>query len=324
MTAQLRHLVSQKKVRYQDEQDGLDLDLAYITPRIIAMGAPTDGLSAALRNPFPEVERFFALRHPRGAARVYDLRAEPGARYAASCFSGSTCGEFRFFDHNPAPLAVLAAAVEDMAAWLASAEEHVVAVHCKAGKGRTGMVVAALLLRIGAAPSAADALTLFGEARTHDGKGVTIPSQMRYVHYFEALLRSPAQPPAKTLRLARIRLHTVPNFDLTGGCDPFFDVRLRDGKLQVFNWLEAKGGRVENYKPRNASMVEFDVTPYDVVVRGDVKMCFFDWDQFSEPDKMFHFWFNTCFVEEEYLRLTCVLSTLILLLFSLRLFSRPR
>jgi phosphatidylinositol-3,4,5-trisphosphate 3-phosphatase/dual-specificity protein phosphatase PTEN len=34
-------------------------------------------------------------------------------------------------------------------------------------------------------PSAADALKLFGEKRTHNGKGVTIPSQQRYAWYFE-------------------------------------------------------------------------------------------------------------------------------------------
>ena len=169
------------------------------------------------------------------------------------------------------------------------------------------MMVAALLLRLGLAPTAADALTLFGEARTHDGKGVTIPSQVRYVHYYEALLRAPAPPPQRTLRLKHIRMHTVPNFDLTTGCDPFFDVRQGDGKLQVFNWLTAHGGRVDNYKPRTSHTVDFAVWPgNDVCVTGDTKVVFYDKDDYSEPDKMFHFWFHTAFVEGDYLRLPCV------------------
>lgn len=306
MTTQLRALVSQHKVRYTDTAEGLDLDLTYITPRIIAMAAPFEGLTAAIRNPFPEVERFFALRHPHGAARVYDLRAERGAAYAPSAFAGSTCGQHRFFDHNPPPLHMLAALVEDMAAWLAGDPLRVVAVHCKAGKGRTGLVVSALLLRLGLAPSAADALALFGEARTHDGKGVTIPSQLRYVHYYEALLRSPAAPPAPpTLRLRRLVMHTIPHFDVVGGCDPYFSVRQGDGRLEVYNWLTANGGKVANYKPRHADAAEFEVAA-DVRVRGDTKVCFFDQDLFSEHDKMFHFWFHTGYVHDLYLRFPCV------------------
>jgi hypothetical protein len=99
----------------------------------------------------------------------------------------------------------------------------------------------------------------------------------------------------------------VPNFDLTTGCDPFFDVRQGDGKLQVYNWLTAHGGRVDNYKPRTVHVVDFAVWPKnDVRVTGDTKIVFYDKDDFSEPEKMFHFWFHTSFVDREYLRLRCV------------------
>ncbi len=66
-----------------------------------------------------------------------------------------------------------------MHAWLLKDDDNVIAVHCKAGKGRTGLIISAYLVHAGLAPHTTAALKMFGDIRTHDGKGVTIPSQMR-------------------------------------------------------------------------------------------------------------------------------------------------
>merc|ERR1711865_777675 len=39
-------------------------------------------------------------------------------------------------------------------------------------------------------------------------------------------------------------------------------------------------------------------------LRGDIKMIFYDYDSYSSDDKMFHLWFNTSYVENNYLRFT--------------------
>ena len=54
----------------------------------------------------------------------------------------------------------------------------------QAGKGRTGTLIAAALLHERSSTSAEEALRVFGVRRTHNGKGVTLPSQQRYVHYY--------------------------------------------------------------------------------------------------------------------------------------------
>lgn len=52
-------------------------------------------------------------------------------------------------------------------------------------------------------------------------KGVTIPSQIRYVHYFERTLTfgwNILTFPNTKVELTKIRLLTIPNFNLFGGC----------------------------------------------------------------------------------------------------------
>ena len=114
--------------------------------------------------------------------------------------------------------------------------DNVVAIHCKAGKGRTGLIVVSYLLYCGFKSSAADARKFYDWARTVDGKGLTIISQIRYVHYFEQqlslikhgreLLR-PEQSRAPLCSLHRVRIHTVPHFNKEGGCDPWLRIEVK-------------------------------------------------------------------------------------------------
>lgn len=175
-------------------------------------------------------------------------------------------------------------------------------------QGRTGMMISAFMVREGLARDSMEALKIFGEIRTSNGKGVTIPSQMRYVHYYEQCLRHGFETfPVKTYRIRHIRLITVPNFDVGGGCDPYFDVRLAvwdEGKKKhvmkkVFDYYKA-AKKVRNYRSRD-KYADIDVEEFDLRVRGDVKVVLYDYDKLGGHDKMAHFWFNTGFVTNNYL-----------------------
>jgi hypothetical protein len=66
----------------------------------------------------------------------------------------------------------------------------VAAVHCKAGKGRTGVMICCYLVFSGLCKNTDDAINYYGVMRTTNMKGVTIPSQKRYIKYFETFLKA--------------------------------------------------------------------------------------------------------------------------------------
>ena len=57
----LRNLVSKEKRRFKDHR--YDLDLTYITEKIIAMGFPSTGSEASYRNCAGDIYDFFEDRH---------------------------------------------------------------------------------------------------------------------------------------------------------------------------------------------------------------------------------------------------------------------
>ena len=63
-------------------------------------------------------------------------------------------------------------------------------MHCKAGKGRTGVMCINYLIFTGLCKNSDEAIHHYAAMRTHDRKGVTIASQIRYVKYFETFLSS--------------------------------------------------------------------------------------------------------------------------------------
>ncbi|CAN6541896.1 unnamed protein product [Malus baccata var. baccata] len=209
-----RHLVSQNKRRYQE--GGFDLDLTYITENIIAMGFPAGDISSGLfgyvegfyRNHMEEVIRFLETTH-KGKYKVYNLCSE--RLYDASRFEGKAAS-FPFDDHNCPPIELIESFCRSAHSWLKEGIENVVVVHCKAGMARTGVMICSLLLLLKFFPTAEEAMNYYNHKRCIDGKALVLPSQIRYVKYFEHILKhfNGETPPPRRCMLRGFRLHNCP------------------------------------------------------------------------------------------------------------------
>ncbi|KAH9712083.1 phosphatidylinositol 3,4,5-trisphosphate 3-phosphatase and dual-specificity protein phosphatase pten [Citrus sinensis] len=185
-----RHIVSQNKRRYQEGE--FDLDMTYITENIIAMGFPAGDISSGFfgyfeglyRNHMEEVIKFFETHH-KGKYKVYNLCSE--RLYDAALFQGKVAC-FPFDDHNCPPIQLIASFCRSAYSWLKEDILNVVVVHCKAGMARTGLMICSLLLFLKFFPTAEEAIDYYNQKRCVDGKALVLPSQIRYVKYFERIL----------------------------------------------------------------------------------------------------------------------------------------
>ncbi|GJP35888.1 hypothetical protein CLOM_g20431 [Closterium sp. NIES-68] len=212
MLEYLRHLVSMKRRRYI--RDGYDLDLSYITERVVAMSYPAESLEAMFRNPMWQVQRFLAANHAHHF-KVYNLCSEQW--YDPAVFGGRV-ERFPFDDHGVPALELVMALCESAQDWLDRSDDNIIVVHCKAGKGRTGVMVCCLLLLAGMTTD--DALALYAQRRTLNNAGVTIPSQVRYVRYWARLIADAQRnaapitlPPPTPRTVRRIRLYGMTGLD---------------------------------------------------------------------------------------------------------------
>ena len=199
-----------------------DLDLSYITPRVIAMGAPYDAPPVGTgigKNEASRVAEFLAHRHG-SHFRVFDLTLERA--YSANTFTEAVFRETGdkallnehpivvrrgFADHHPAPLRFLFQLLDEIDRFLAEDAQNVTVLHCMAGRGRTGLAVCAYLLYSGIAVTADAALTMFSNAR---GQPLRTPSQRRYISYVDRFLHGIAHIPVGVPVVATLSRSSLP------------------------------------------------------------------------------------------------------------------
>jgi len=277
----IRTIRSKKKKRYT--QDGFNLDLSYITPRIIAMSFPAEGFPSLFRNPLPSVSNMLNTKHSFNY-RIFNLS---GIEYDYSKF-GYNVEEYPWPDHYPPPIELLFEACRDMHAWLQSDPEHVAVVNCLAGKGRTGTLICCYLLYSGRFSNPEYALLYYKKKRFFKGGGVTQPSQVRYVHYFSEVLNGVRSP--RILSLKEVEILTEKNCLIEKG-RPYLELYKKENL--VYSSKDANSDLEDTGGLRRVFRLD-----YELDLEGDFLCKIYNSGMFKDK-RICRFSFNTAFIDED-------------------------
>ena len=199
--------------------------MSYITEKVIAMGFPSTGMEKMYRNSLSDVIKFFHVRH-NDQVKIYNLCLEKDRIYNKNLFPNSKVGLFPATDHNPCPIKLILEFCIDICLYLTKNPNGVAAVHCKAGKGRTGVMICSYLVFSGLCQSSEKAFRYYARIRTKNNTGVTIASQKRYIKYFETFLQANFCPPYIYLIPKIIKSH-------------FKHLMIGNGRVEVKNILQS-------------------------------------------------------------------------------------
>ncbi|EFJ08336.1 hypothetical protein SELMODRAFT_132165, partial [Selaginella moellendorffii] len=332
----LRSLVSKERRRLV--LGGYNLDMSYITDRLVAMSFPAEDMTAMYRNPMWQVQRALDVKHG-SYYKVYNLCVE--CSYDPGSFHGRV-ETFPFDDMHVPPLSLIQLFCESVEDWLLQDPRNVAVIHCKAGKGRTGLMVCAYLVYKGM--PAEEALQLYGSRRTYNNQGVTIPSQRRYVRYWSKILVFPSDggvpdvriPPPKPRELRRIRLYDTNSTDAvkfsikeiqeepgelykspveiaSGLCEPLKKGFVRTVSPRYYLSFLPKEGDEKSKENQPRFVVQMDTERPNLLkkdcldhyfdkpicVSGDVRAIFYN----KNGGRLFYFCFNTYFISGSMMQL---------------------
>jgi len=309
-----RQKISENKRRFQ--ADGYDLDLTYVTTKVIAMSFPSKGSKAVYRNKIENVARFFDDKHSVEGApsfMIYNLCSEMEYIEQHDLFHNQV-QRFMIDDHNVPTLNQMQRLVDHVRKFLAGDDQRVVALHCKGGKGRTGTMICAVLIDQKLFEEASASLTYFGDRRTDTNvsrqfQGVETFSQIRYVHYFERMQKESLKVvPSRPLILKSLIIKGLRGVGNGDGTD--FSVKVM-GRIFKTDSKNDEYGNDDNlqcsFDGTSASQVKVTHRPGEmqadfinsVIVDQDTKFMFHSTSSNvpkAYDDCPFFFWLHTYFV----------------------------
>uniref|UniRef100_A0A8W7PNF0 Cyclin-G-associated kinase n=1 Tax=Anopheles coluzzii TaxID=1518534 RepID=A0A8W7PNF0_ANOCL len=210
-----------------------DLDMSYITQRILVMPCPSEGIESAYRtNNIDDVKLFLDSRYQPTKLSVYNLVGRNGCPRLPPPVRTVDAG----FIYAPAPqqggkapvLTGLYSLVEDIYGFLSADPKTVVIVQSPdGGRALAATVVCALLVYASLVTEPEDAMQMFAIKRTPPNMR---PSELRYLYYLGDIVRSvPHLPHYKPVTLVSLAVTPVPRMTKArDGCRMYVEVATAD------------------------------------------------------------------------------------------------
>ncbi|ELW64477.1 Tensin-3 [Tupaia chinensis] len=259
-----------------------ELDLTYVTERIIAVSFPASCSEESYLHSLQEVTRMLKSKHGDNYL-VLNLSEK---RYDLTKLNPKIM-DMGWPELHAPPLDKMCTICKAQESWLNSDPQHVVVIHCRGGKGRIGVVISSYMHFTNVSASADQALDRFAMKKFYDDKVSALmqPSQKRYVQFLSGLLSGSVKMNASPLFLHFVILHGVPNFDTGGACRPFLKL------YQAMQPVYTSG--IYNVGPENPSRVCIVIEPAQLL-KGDIMVkCYHKKYRSATRDVVFRLQFHT-------------------------------
>ncbi|XP_051997026.1 putative tyrosine-protein phosphatase auxilin isoform X4 [Xyrauchen texanus] len=234
-----------------------ELDIAYITSRIIVMSYPAEVVEMGYRNHTEDIRSFLDSSHADHYT-VFNLSQKNyrGAKFA------NRVSECNWPSRQAPSLHNLFAVCKNMFNWLKQNPKNVCVITCSDGRAPSGVLVCAMFCFCQLFANPVPAMQLLGAKRP--GSGLW-PSHRRYIGYVCSMVsEKPTVPHSKPLVIKAVTMSPVPCFNKQrSGCRPFCDVLI--GETKIFSTAQ------DYEKMREHRIQEGKVFfPVGVSVQGDV------------------------------------------------------
>ncbi|KAM6893732.1 tensin-1 [Xenentodon cancila] len=284
-SVEIRRKQSRSQSVVQTMEESYEVDLVYITERIISVSFPASAEERSYTNNLKEVATMLRSKH----GEQYMVLNLSDQRNDLSKLNHKVL-EFGWPDLHAPPLDKICSMCKAIDMWLSADARNVVVLHNKGNRGRTGVVVAAYMHYSNISGSADQALDRFAMRRFYEDKAVGQPSQRRYVRYFNGLLSGHIKINNKPLFLHHVIMHGIPNFESKGGCRPFLKI------YQAMQPVYTSG--IYNVQGDSNTSICITIEP-GLLLKGDILLkCYHKRYRNPTRDMVFRVQFHTCAIHD--------------------------